>query len=289
MRGIGKAFLAAGAASLSSVAVADSPGSWTTPTEPFHIAGPIYYVGTEGIGVYLLRTTAGLIVIDSGPKEAAPIVERNIAKLGLNVSDVKLLLETHAHWDHVAGMARLKRDTGARFLASAADRKALENGSPTSDTDYGVVRFDPVKVDGLVTDGVPVRLGDVTLTPVLTPGHTPGCTSWLTTVQDQGRNVTAFFPCSFSVAGNKLFGNRGFPQIVSSYRSTFAKVSRVKADIVLPGHPELADVLPRGKRQREGKPNAFVDPGLLPRFVAEFQADFDDELAKQRRQSTKAH
>ena len=269
------------AALSGTAAVADSPPEWTRPTEPFHIVGPIDYVGTEGIGVYLIRTSAGAIVIDAGPAEAAPIVERNIAKLGLKLSDVKILLATHAHWDHVAGMAKLKRDTGARLLASAGDRRALDTGTPPSDTNYGVSRFAPVKVDGLLTDGRPVRLGDVSLTPVLTPGHTPGCTSWTMRVSEKGRPLTVLFPCSVSVAGNKLVGNKGYPGIVGDYRKSFARLRTMKADVVLPAHPELADVLARARRRDAGEGSAFVDPALLPKLVAQFSADFDRELAKQ--------
>ena len=271
------------AALTSTAAVADSPPEWTRPTEPFRIVGPIHYVGTEGIGVYLIRTNAGAIVIDSGPAEAAPIVERNIAKLGLKLSDVKILLATHAHWDHVAGMARLKRDTGARFLASAGDRRALDSGTPPSDTNYGVAKFAPVKVDGLVTDGRPVRLGDVSLTPVLTPGHTPGCTSWSLQVTEKGRPLNVFFPCSLSVAGNKLVGNKGYPGIIGDYRKTFARLRGMKADVVLPAHPELADVLARARRRNAGDDAAFINASTLPTMVADFSTAFDQELRKQTR------
>jgi metallo-beta-lactamase class B len=273
------------AAVSSTAAFGDSPPEWTRPTEPFHIVGPIDYVGTEGIGVYLIRTSAGAIVIDAGPAQAAPIVERNIVKLGLKLSDVKILLATHAHWDHVAGMAQLKRDTGARLLASAADRGALDRGTPPSDTDYGVVRFAPVKVDGLVVDGRPVRLGNIALTPVLTPGHTPGCTSWTMQVKERGRTLSVLFPCSLSVAGNKLVGNKGYPGIVGDYRKSFARLSRIKADVVLPAHPELADVLGRARRSKEGDASAFVDPKVLPGMVSNFTAAFDQELAKQTRET----
>ena len=269
------------AALSSTVALADSPPEWTRPIEPSHVVGPIDYVGTEGIGVYLIRTDAGAIVIDAGPAEAAPIVERNIVKLSLKLSDVKILLATHAHWDHVAGMAKLKRDTGARLLASAGDRGALDRGTPPSDTNYGVAKFEPVKVDGMVVDGRPVRLGNVALTPVLTPGHTPGCTSWTMQVKERGRPLNVLFLCSLSVAGNKLVGNKGYPGIVGDYRQSFARLRGMKADVVLPAHPELADVLGRARRRKAGDASAFIDPSVLPKMVAEFSTAFDQELAKQ--------
>jgi len=134
---------------------ATSPGSppeWTRPTQPFHVVGPIYYVGTEGIAVYLVRTNAGLILLDGGLEENAPLVERSIAALGFRLHDVKLMIATHAHSDHAGALAQLKRDTGAIFESSAADRQAYETGTPPSETSYGVMRFPPVKVDRVLAD-----------------------------------------------------------------------------------------------------------------------------------------
>lgn len=262
-------------------AQADSPAAWTRPYPPFRVVGPIDYVGTEGIGVYLIRTYAGLILLDGGPREAAPIVERNIAKLGFKLSDVKIIIASHAHWDHAGGLAALKRDTGARFLSSAADRAAYEAGTPPSDTDYGVVKFDPVKVDGVLKDGVAVRLGGVAITPVLTPGHTPGCTTWTMKAKDKARVLDVVFPCSLTVAGNKLVGNKGYPDIVRDFRASFARMRAIRADVTLPAHPEFADVLDRAKRRDAGDADAFVAPDVLPRLVSQSQAGFAQELARQ--------
>lgn len=262
-------------------AVAQEHPEWTEPYKPFHVVGPIDYVGTAGISVYLIRTSAGLILLDAGPKEAAPIVDRNIRSLGHKLSDVKILLATHAHWDHVAALAAVKRATGARLLASPGDRKALETGVPPSDTNYGVAKFPPVKVDGVLRDGVPVRLGKVAMTPIFTPGHTPGCTSWTMTVRDRGRPLKVVFPCSLTVAGNMLRGNRGYPSIASDYRKSFARLRAIKADLVLPAHPEFGDVQERAKRRDAGDATAFIAPGLLGQLVASSQAAFEEELKTQ--------
>jgi len=262
-----------------------SPDEWSRPHAPFRIVGPIHYVGTEGIGVYLIRTSAGLILLDGGPKEAAPIVEANIAALGFKLRDVKIIIASHAHWDHVAALAALKRDSGARLLASAGDRQALATGTPPSDTDYGVVHFPAVPVDGVLTDGKPVRLGDTAITPILTPGHTPGCTTWTMRVVEKGRPLRVIFPCSLTVAGNKLVGNKGYPGIVGDYRASFARLRKVKADVVLTAHPEFADVLGRGQKLAAGEPQAFIAPDLLQKIVTEQQQDFDEELAEQEKAS----
>lgn len=267
----------------SGSALADGPpAAWTAPYKPFHVIGPIDYIGTEGIAVYLIHTKAGLILLDSGPQDAVPVVERNIVALGYHLTDVKLILATHAHWDHVAGLAALKRDTGARLLASAGDRGALESGRPPSEyLDGQTSTFAPAKVDATLTDGKPVRLGEVAMTPILTPGHTPGCTSWTMQVRENGRTLAAVFPCSLTVAGNKLIGNKGYPGIVRDFRMSFARLGKLKADVVLPAHPEFADVLGRARRRHAGDKNAFVAPNALPQLVATSRAAFAQELKKQ--------
>ena len=260
---------------------AGTPASWSRAIAPFHVVGPIYYVGTEGIASYLIKTGDGLILLDGGLAESVPDLERNIVSLGFHLSDVKLLIATHAHWDHAAGLAALKRDTGAAFAASAADRQAYETGIPPSEISYGVTPFAPIKVDRTLTDGQPITLGGVAMTPVITPGHTPGCTSWTVRVPDAARVLDVVFPCSITVAGNKLVGNKGYPAIVADFRRTFARTREMPADIVLPAHPELADVIGRAKRRDAGDKTAFVAPDLLRRIVDEADAAFESELAKQ--------
>lgn len=155
------------------------PPAWSRAIPPMPLLGPILYVGTEGLAAYLIRTDAGAIVIDGTLAENVPGIERNIVASGVPLTNVKLLLNSHAHFDHAAGLARLKTDTGARLAAGTADCRALETGVPPGETSYGVIRFPAVKVDRPVRDGERLRLGGVTLTAIATPGHTPGNTSWL--------------------------------------------------------------------------------------------------------------
>jgi metallo-beta-lactamase class B len=267
----------------TGIALADGPpASWTASHKPFHIVGPIDYVGTRGIAVYLIHTKAGLILLDSGPAEAVPVVERNIAALGYRLRDVKIVLTTHAHWDHVAGLAAIKRDTGARLFASPGDRGALESGRPPSEyLDGETSTFAPVRVDATLTDGKPVRLGGVEMMPVITPGHTPGCTSWTMQVRENGRPLSVIFPCSLTVAGNKLIGNQGYPAIVRDFRASFARLGKLKANVVLPARPEFADVLGRAQRRDAGDPQAFIASQVLPQLVASSKVAFAQELKKQ--------
>lgn len=254
-----------------------SPKSWTTARAPLPLVGPITYVGTEGLGAYLIRTSAGAILIDATMAENVPAIMRNIRSLGVRPSDVKLILVSHAHFDHAAGLAAMRRATGAKVIAGVGDVEALRTGTPPGETDYGVVRFAPVPVARGVRNGDMVTLGDVTLRAVATPGHTPGCTTWTMKIRKFGRPLDVVFPCSVTVAGNRLFGNRRYPAIASDYRVSFERLAALPADMVLPMHPESADVF---ERARDGR---LVAPGLLKRMTQGSRDDFEREWRKQGR------
>jgi metallo-beta-lactamase class B len=267
---------------MSAPAFADDPPEWSTPVKPFRIAGNIYYVGTEGLAAYLIVSNQGAILLDGTTTGNAPLIERNIEAMGVPLHAVKRLLSDHAHEDHVGALAKIKRDTGAMFLASAEDRWALEHGRVRGDTDYKPKPFAPIKVDRVVRDGEKIELGNVTLTAHLTPGHTPGCTSWSTKIQDQRRPLNVLFLCSITVAGNILVGNHAYPEIAADYRATFRKLGSMRADIVLPSHPDLADVIEREARREAGETNAFIDPKTLPSLVADFSAAFETAFSAAR-------
>jgi metallo-beta-lactamase class B len=198
--------------------------------------------------------------------------------VGVPLRSVKRLICDHAHEDHVGALAQIKRDTGAAFVASAGDRWALEHGRVRGDTNYIAKPFAPIKVDRAVRDGETVRLGEVVLTAHLTPGHTPGCTSWSITVEDRGRQLNVLFLCSITVAGNILVDNHAYPSIASDYRATFRKLAAMNADIVLPSHPDRAEVIEREGRREAGEKDAFIDRRVLPSLVAEESAAFEAAL-----------
>jgi metallo-beta-lactamase class B len=274
------ALLGLGAAMSAS---AKQPPTWTQPVKPFRIAPHIYYVGSKGLSAYLITSQDGAILIDGTLEQNASLVEANIESVGVPLKSVKWILSDHAHNDHVGALAQIKGDTAARFAASAGDQVALERGMPRGDTDYDPAGFPPIKVDRVIQDGQSVAVGDTVVTAHLTPGHTPGCTSWSTTVGDGDRRLRVLFLCSITVAGNKLMGNRAYPAIVADYENTFAKLSKMKADIVLTSHPEIADVLGREARVEAGHRRAFIDPTNLAAIVARSKRDFEAALAAARR------
>lgn len=265
-------------------AAAKVPAEWTRPVAPFHIIGNIYYVGTADLAAYLIHTDDGDVLIDGTLAQNVPLIERNIATLGFKVSNIRILLNSHAHYDHAAGLAALKRDSGATLYASAADAPILENGKisfgPTA-SDH----FPAVKVDRIVKDGETIELGGTKLTAYLTPGHTPGCTSWTMPVTEDGASHTAIFYCSTSVAGNPLVNNKAYPQIASDYEASFAKLKTLKADVFLAPHAQFYHPQEKLRLRKKGAPNPFIDPGELQRFVAASQRDFEAELAKQKAQA----
>ncbi len=274
---------AAAAALVALPAQAQGPASWTTPTAPFKVADNLYYVGSAGISVWLITTPQGHILVDGGMPGAAGQIEKSITELGFKPKDVKLLLATHAHIDHVGGTADLKADTGAQLVAMAQDKAALETGTYPGSEDVKALNFKPVKVDRVIRDGEVVALGGVKLTAHLTPGHTAGCTTWTFPVTDQGRKLDALLYCSTSVAANRLVSKaRGpqYPGIVDDYRRAFAKLKTLKADMFLAPHAEQFGL--DAKRAKLGQgPNPFVDPTELQTRVAASEADFRRDLARQ--------
>lgn len=265
---------------LTTAAQAQVPAEWTTPQAPFRIVGNVYYVGTQDLAVYLITSPDGDVLIDGALVETVPQIEKNIAALGFKLSDIKLILNTHAHYDHAAGFAQLKKDTGAKFDASAADKPILETGTisfgPTAS-----VHYPPVKVDHVVRDGETVGVGDIRLTAHLTPGHTPGCTSWTWPVVEDGKTYRVIDICSVSVAGNPLVNNKAYPQIVDDYRASIAKLTAMHADVFLAPHAQFYDPQAKEAARKAGGPNPFIDPNALQNFMAKAEAAFDKELARQ--------
>jgi metallo-beta-lactamase class B len=255
--------------------------TWARPTPAFEIAGPIFYVGTQGLAAYLISTRDGGILIDGTLANNVPAIERNIAAVGVPLKSVKILLNGHAHFDHAAGFAKLKQDSGARLMIMEQDARAIRTGQPEGDNAYATA-FPGAPVDHALKDGEHVTLGGVTLTAWRTAGHTKGCTTWTMTISDNGRPRRVIFPCSLTVAGNVLVGNKGYPGIVQDFRASFARLKTMQADIVLTAHPEARDVFEREASAKQGVRDAFVDPAQLPRLVAESERAFDKELAAEK-------
>ncbi len=252
---------------------------WNEPMSPFTVIGNIHYVGTKAVSAWLITSPKGHFLIDGVVAQSAPQIAANVAALGFKMTDVKYLLNSHAHFDHAGGLAGLKLRSGAQMVASAADKPFLEAGD-IGHGPSGGMKFPPVRVDRVVRDRERLRLGDIMLTAVLTPGHSPGCTSWkMRTKGKDGVMRNVFFHCSATIAGQSL-KPEAYPGMVGNFGRTFAKLEGEKADVFLANHENFFDLHGKRARQLAGDANAFVDAGALAQFNARMRADFDREMAK---------
>jgi metallo-beta-lactamase class B len=257
---------------------------WTEPAEPVKVVGPIYFVGTRGLGVWLITTSEGNILLNSGMPGSGPMIEASIRKLGFKPEDTRLMLTCHAHIDHVGGHAYFKNISGAKVVMMDKEVELIQSGGKT-DFNYGTVSefaFVPVEVDRVVRDGEAVRLGDVTLKALLTPGHTRGSTTWVATVTDHGKRYSVAFPDGTSVnPGYRLINDPSYPGIADDYRRTFRVLDALKPDIWLTPHTEMINF--EAKRQRAIKMGAaaWVDPIGYRKWVASRRAAFDAAVKKE--------
>ncbi|WP_340646161.1 subclass B3 metallo-beta-lactamase [Phenylobacterium sp.] len=274
-----KTLLLATAFSLTA-APAFAQANWAQPAEPYRIIDNTYSVGSAGLTALLIVTPKGAVLLDVGLPQNAALVEANIVKLGFKLSDVKILLTSHGHFDHAGGLAKLKADTGAAMIALEGDRYALEKGVYPGSEANTAMNFPPVKVDRVVKDGGVVELGGLKLTAHLTPGHTEGCTTWTWPVKDRdGSAHTALYFCSASVAANSLVPEQ-YPGIVADYRLTFATARAIPGDVFLAPHSEFFDAPAKQARLGKPGPNPFIDRAGYLKVIDAQQKGFEASLAK---------
>ena len=258
--------------------------AWTEPFPPHRVIGNISYVGTRGLASFLVTTSEGHILINSGFESSVPLIRQSIEKLGFRFSDVKILLISHAHWDHCAGSALVKDLTGAKYMVMDADAPEIEAGGK-GDFQYGDSPnslYKPTKVDRVLHDGDQVKLGDAVLTAHLTPGHTKGCTTWTMTAREGGKIYNVVVVGSPNVnPGYKLVNNLLYPQIAEDYERTFRVLKSLPCDVFLGAHGNYYGMEAKFARINEGGANPFIDPDGYIRYVAEREHAFQAELKKQ--------
>jgi metallo-beta-lactamase class B len=257
---------------------------WTTQHEPFHVIGNVYYVGSKDLASYLTTTPHGHILINSNLTSSVPLIRKNVEALGFKFSDVKILLISHAHFDHCAGSKLVKQLTGARYMVMDRDVPVVESGRQ-SDFQYGKRREDrfPVtKVDRVLHDGDEVRLGDVVLVAHLTPGHTKGCTTWTMKVRENGRSYDVVIVGSPNVnPGYRLVKDVAYPTMAEDYELTFRTLKSLPCDVFLGAHGGYFDMEKKFDRMKAGGTNPFLDADGYKRYVAEREQTFRAELTRQ--------
>ena len=253
--------------------------SWNQPVAPFRIAGNLYYVGASDITSYLITTPKGHILIDGGFEETAPMIRDNIRALGFRLEDVRILLSSHAHYDHAGGLAMLKKEAGAIFISSRGDVAQHARGG-LDDPQFGNrFPYPPIEADRLIEDRGRVTLGGTTLVARITPGHTRGCTTWTMQVRDARKTYDVAFLCSPTSPGYKLVGNPLYPDAVEDYRRQFAILESMSPDIFLASHGnffKLQDKI----RKLGGETNPFVDRDGYREFVAGAKKDFEAKVTR---------
>jgi metallo-beta-lactamase class B len=270
---------------LAAPAAAQQNADWTRPFPPFKLIGNVYWVGTYDLSTYLITTDAGHILINTGFAETVPEIKKGVEQLGFDFDDVEILLATHAHGDHVAGLAELKRQTGARMLMSTADAVLLEDGG-VSDFRFGDGRtpsFEAVQVDRRLDDQDTIELGGVTLTAHHHPGHTKGATSFTLTVRDGGRDYRVVIANMGSInPGVTVSGMPNYPTIGDDYARTFAAQKALPVDVFLASH---ASQFGMHEKYKPGDPydaNRFVDPAGYRAAVERLEKTYLEQLARER-------
>jgi metallo-beta-lactamase class B len=270
-------------ASAVPLAAQDNP-SWLTPFPAFHIAGNLYYVGSQDLGSYLIVTPRGLILINSSFEASVPLIKKSIESLGFHFSDIKILLISHAHDDHCSGSEQIIRLTGAKYYVMAGDVSVVESGGRT-DFQYGAQKahhYSPAHVDRILHDGSTVSLGGAVLTAHLTPGHTKGTTTWTLDETENGRILHVVIVGSPNVnPGYKLVANKAYPQIAADYKRGFAVLHKLPCDIFLGAHGSYFDLTKKYPRWKAGDKNAFIDPDGYKAYIADREQAFLGELERQ--------
>jgi metallo-beta-lactamase class B len=266
--------------------------AWNTPQEPFRVFGNTYYVGVAGLSSVLIASNKGLILLDGGLPQSAPLIDANIRKLGFRTEDIRLIVNSHAHYDHCGGIASLQRASGAVVAASASGARAIESGEPPADDpQYAFGRdangFPAVRRVKVVADGETLRVGTLGVTAHLTPGHTPGSTSWSWRSCEGSRCLEIVYGDSLnpiSAPGFRFTGDAAHPSIEATFRGSIAKVGALPCDILLAVHPSFAGMEDKLRRRRE-QPGSepFVDPMACRLYAADAAKRLDERIADERK------
>src|SRR5262249_11813165 len=266
---------------LAVATVGQGRADWYEPFPAHKIVGNVYYVGSKDLATYLITTPEGHILINSGFERTVPLIQKSVESLGFKMTDVKILLASHAHSDHVAGHALLQKITGAKVYVMRGDDQIIASGGKGQYL-YTTSRWDPCKVDRVLQDRDEVKLGGVTLIARLTPGHTRGCTTWAWRVEDGGKKYDVVVIGSPNVnPGFQLANNKDYPEIATDFAKTFEVLKSLPCDVFLGAHGSYYGMVERYALLKKGQVNAFVNPEGYKEYVAQQERAFRKTLAAQ--------
>jgi metallo-beta-lactamase class B len=258
--------------------------------KPFHIVGTINYVGLNDNTSYLITSPQGHILLDMTYESGVPFIRKNIESLGYNIKDIKLLINAHAHTDHVGGLAKFKELTGGKVLAMAEDVESISGGGRSDHRNKdGKEQWTPVKVDQVLKDGQTVSLGGNTLTAHLTPGHTKGCTTWTMVAEEGGKKYNVVFACSVGLSGIggkdgvPLLGNPKYPNMSADFEKSFKVLKALPVDVFLASHGSFFRMEEKIARAAKGAgAEVWVDPEGYKKYIEDSEKAYLDQINKER-------
>lgn len=263
----------------------DRCAAWNQPHAPVHVFGNTWWVGVAGLSVVAIDTGAGIILLDGALPQSTPLVKASLAAAGLRLADVKLIGNSHAHFDHAGGIAALQRESGGQVMASARSAEALRSGCPTRDDPQAafgceVNGFPPVSAPiRLIHDGEAIDLGTVELVAHLTPGHTPGSTTWSWRSCEGARCLHMVYADSLNPVSADGFR---FEPIAKTFKASIVKVAALPCDVLLSPHPDASDTIERLSRQKRSDP---ARAGQCAAYAARAAAGLNARLAEESRTS----
>ena len=260
------------------------PADWTEPFPGHRVIGNLYAVGTAGLGVFLITSDEGHILINTGLEDSTPLIRENIESLGYRLEDVRILLTMQAHWDHTAALAEIKEITGAAMWATAGDGRVLEDGGFSDPHFGGRVSFRPVEVDRIISDGEIIELGDIRLRVHEHPGHTEGSSSYSMQVAENGGDYDVAVANIGTInEGKRLVVDPTYPGVAEDFARTYASQKAMDVDVWVAAHGGQYGLHDKYQPGQAYSPDTFVDPEGFLAEVERRERIYDEQLAEERR------
>lgn len=268
----------------TAIPLAGQPEGWSRPYPGHRVIGNLYAVGTYDLGVFLITSEDGHILINTALEDSVPLIRKNVEDLGFRLQDVKILLTMQAHWDHTAALAEIRELADAKMWATAGDAPVLEDGGFSDPHFGGRESFRPVTVDKIVADGEIIRLGKTRLKVVESPGHTAGSVSYTMTVREGGREYRVVIANMGTInRGKRLVVDPTYPGVAADFAKTFRRQKAMDIDVWVAAHGSQYGMHGKHSPGQPYSPETFVDPEGFRAAVERLEALYRAQLAAERK------